>query len=328
MKGKKGIYSSALTAILSVCATTVFAGGPEIIEITPDYFTGFFVGGTGSLHVSTFNVNSSTSINASTVRIIIGELPAIPVVTTSGPSFTTNSNNGASYDGYGGIQGGLGITLLHQYYLGVLGFGEWGKTTAVNNSVSNKNVGFAITGTTNIDTGQATTTQTVTSKLDNDYGVVFKPGYLITPNTMVYGEIGAVWANLEVTNNVSNSINGVYIDVADKNIISGFASGSSSNEQTKTALLLGLGFETFVFPEWFSHHVTVGAEYKFANFGHVTTTTTLSGTLTNRYTDTGTAGIPTQTFSAPVTGTISANASAKINTFAGFINVYFGREWL
>ncbi len=144
-----------------------------------------------------------------------------------------------------------------------------------------------------------------TVELSNDYGVYFKPGYLLSPTILVYGKFGAIWANEKITNTAqyNQNLTNVFIQqdpFADLGSITeqGAASGSSSNNKTKLAFLLGGGVESFIFPQWFNNHVTLSADYTWANFGHVTTTTTISGLASATATE---LDNPAQTLSTPIT---------------------------
>ncbi len=95
--------------------TGVLAGGPENIPVMPDYFTGFFIGGAGSLHVATFDVDASTTVDPLTLSGTFPDL--IQVSASSGTVYTSSEPGGGSGDGFGGVQGGLEITIAHQFYL-------------------------------------------------------------------------------------------------------------------------------------------------------------------------------------------------------------------
>ncbi len=332
---KKIIYSSAfLTAILS--ATTVLAGGPEIIPVQPDYFTGFFVGGTGSVHEATFDADQSTNIDPYTFTSgVVG----IGVASTrfrlsSGPVSVGNSVDGGSWDGYGGVQGGLGITVAHQYYLGVAGFGEWGNQNHSSSNFSNVPVTVATTSVSGLIAGSIVENTTLSSttkvQMNNDYGIFFKPGLLLTPTVMVYGKLGAVWANEKISNTASYDASlmataaGIFDIPLGSVMTDGTISGSSSTQRTKTAFLLGGGVESFVFPAWFGNHVTVSADYSWANFGHVTTTTPIDGVV-NVSTNPVSSTTPS---SFVVTGQTSATAASTLSIFQGAVNVYFGNTIL
>lgn len=341
---KKVIILSAITAMLAV--STVFAGGTEIIPIIPNYFTGFFIGGTGSLHEAGFDANVSTTINPFTVSAVIpNNVAPIPVTASSGVVYTSNNPKGTSWDGFGGVQGGLGITVWNQLYLGVVGFGEWGKQTS--SSSTNVNVPLntlVAAGEARSDdfVGSSNTTVSTTTKveLSNDYGVYFKPGYLLTPTIMVYGKLGVIWATEKVTNSVQYNLNQtssaevpnppntpiIVASVTEQ----GTATGSSdSGNQTKTAFLLGGGVESFIFPQWFNHHVTLSADYSWANFGHVTTTTNVTGSATGVFIQTNSVTpTPPTTNSTPISGKTSATAAAMLNVLQGAVNFYFGNTLL
>lgn len=320
--------ASALVGCLAAAAA--FAGGPEIIQ-EPDYFSGFFVGGTGAFHMAGFGGSSSAVVADDLVGNFVAISPEgipFPFSQTffSAGTLASNGIDGNSYDGFYGVQGGVGKVFNHRWYAGFVGFGEWGtqSNTDVNTANFNKTNTLPLLGIGITNSGSTTSSTTV--KLSNDYGVAFKPGFLVAPRTMVYGKIGAVWAQLKVSNTVSSTSETKIVDTALPGSptiydAKGQLGGSSSNEDNKIALLLGIGLEQFIYRDF----VTLNVEYDYANYGSVTTTTPLTGTGT---VVAGGGVFPpfggSTSFSGP---TAQATANAKVGTLLAGLNFYFGSQW-
>ncbi len=58
---KKTILSSSVFVASLLTASAVFAGGPEVIVI-PDYFSGFYIGGTVAGHHASLHENSTLTL--------------------------------------------------------------------------------------------------------------------------------------------------------------------------------------------------------------------------------------------------------------------------
>ena len=302
-------------------SVSALAGGPEMMPIaSPDYFSGFFVGGTGAFHMTAFNGNSSI---VATQDVIVS-LPPPPPPTIAATVFTagTLANNDISssaYSGYYGVQGGVGKAYNHRWYTGVVGFGEWDSQSVTNTNSSQFPVNQVVIDGNAISTGGGGSyNSSTTVKINNDYGVAFKPGFLVAPTSMVYGKVGAVWANLQVSNSVAGSAASTYqVGVKPPVVISSSFSGSSSNQDTKAALLLGVGFEQFIYKNF----ITINVEYDYANYGHVSTSTNLAAQATS------TASGKSTPLDISSTPTIQANADARVSTLLGGLNFYFGSQW-
>lgn len=317
---KKIIYSSALTALL--CASSAaLAGGPEII-VEPDYFSGFYVGGTGALHHALFDSTTTVNLSEPVFLNFGGIIPPIQILQPG--TLATNDTDGRSLDGYGGIQGGWGKVFNHQWYLGIQGFGEWGTNSDTsNNTTSVLPVQVGILGNLITINNVPVATNSTTVKVENDYGVAAKLGYLVTPRTMVYGKIGASWAEIKVSNTTTLqndlSVNAAGFQLLDVNT---FSTASNSDSDTKVGLLLGIGFEQFVYQDM----VSINVEYDYVNYGSVDTgTSTLVGNtvITSPFVPGGLIAA----FAAPSIVTTQASGDAKVGSLLGGINFYFGRNW-
>ena len=78
--------------------------------------------------------NGSSSIVAPedvVVSALVPEGDPVPTATVfSAGTLASNNISSSSYDGYGGVQGGVGKVFNHRWYMGILGFGEWNKQNA------------------------------------------------------------------------------------------------------------------------------------------------------------------------------------------------------
>ena len=140
---------------------------------------------------------------------------------------------------------------------------------------------------------------------------------------MFYGTVGGSWADIKVSNSTTATnqfalTNGGGVCLVCVNTT---ASGSSSNQENKVGLKLGIGVEQFVLPGV----VSVNFEYNYVNYGTVGTgpvnlAASSSGSII------GQSFGPTTPRNIPFLST-QANASAKVDTFLAGINFYFGRRW-
>jgi hypothetical protein len=316
---------SALAAFLITISAR--AGGPEVVVIEPDYFSGFFVGATGAFHMAAFNGSSSVVAPQDVVitGVSPGPVPAL-INVTAFPAGTLANNDisNSAYDGYYGVQGGVGKVFNRRWYMGIMGFGEWGKQSKTADNTANFFTQTVVAGAatpSTIANGNLNSTTTVT--LNNDYGLAVKPGFLVAPRSMVYGKIGAVWADLTVNNQVNGSTSATTDNpvLANSQInYSGILTGSSTQKHTKIGLLLGIGFEQFIYSDF----VTFNVEYNYTNYGSVTTSTNIAGDgQLNIFSPNGLN--TTDATLSPINA--QATANARVSTLLGGLNVYFGSHW-
>ena len=307
---KKIIYSSALAALLSA-SSIALAGGPEFIPVE-DYFSGFYIGGTGALHHADMEGSTTTNFGGF----------AIPgVVLIPAQTLAVNDLSGKSLDGYGGVQGGFGWTFNHQWYLGIIGYGEFGSQSSYL-STNKTLVNFdAFNGTV---TNLTTANTNLNIQVKSNGGVGAKLGWVVAPRTMVYGKVGASWARIDVTetSSAANNFTISAIGVPIFNDTAQITNSGSTKSDTKLGLLLGIGFEQFVYADF----VSVNVEYDYVNYGSVNTAPSL---LIFSNTET-VIGSPTKT--TPGSGeatnfSSSGSGKATINSFLAGINFYFGRNW-
>jgi Outer membrane protein beta-barrel domain len=311
---KKIIYSSALAALFS--ASIALAGGEEIIPVE-DYFSGFYVGGFGGVHHTDFNGNSQIDL---TENIPNGEhFPNHPH--DFDPIFVpgnviSNTANGESVDGYGGVDGGLNWTFQHRWVLGVFGWGAFGNQNSTDSYTATP-VSFHDRRVS--DNFRAN--NTITQSISNDYGVGGKGGFNPYPTLLLYGTVAASWAKITVNNSVtaqndfereSRRGHREFSAVTD-------IDGGSSSSQTKTGVRFGLGAEQFVYKDVASFFL----EWNYVNYGTVSTgpAPLEANTVTHRGHDL--SGDP-HNFDFPFT--TSASTKAKVDTFMAGFNFYFLRH--
>jgi opacity protein-like surface antigen len=323
---KKLIYSSVLTALLSA-SSVALAGGPEIIP-APDYFSGFYIGGMGGVNHMTYDGTSSVN-QASPLESFFGVFKFID----RGPLDQVDLAGGG-WGGFGGIQGGFGREVGEQYYVGVEAWGDWGSTSDTNsqNNSFTSSTDFPsfhipvddviiITDPTRVGRSVNANVST-TVKIRDDAGVAAKLGWVVAPRSMIYGKIGASWANIKVSNSASaNSaviIDDLTVPARSRSFLTEF-NGSSENSDTKTGLLLGVGFEQFVYEDV----VSLNVEYDYTSYGSVSTgPATIKAQIFNN--DTGDA--ITQPFNTKAT-TQANITNVQVSKLLAGLNFYFGRNW-
>ena len=140
---------------------------------------------------------------------------------------------------------------------------------------------------------------TTTAKLDKDFALLAKLGYVFNPNVLLYGLIGADWGDFDITSKAIYTQNiGVQLD----------AGVQDSHGYYDTAWVLGLGFEYL-----FTECASISLEYTYANYGNLKFPATISGLISLD-------GVPTA-------GTLfSDNNQLKmyVNSAVLRFNYYFG----
>jgi len=305
---------NAIAATVLFAAPAVLAGGPELAPGEVGYFSGFFVGGTVAYHHTNFDASSTADIMQAVV-VPAGTTTDVTVFNTG--SLLLDDSSGGVYDGYAGVQGGVGIVFGQQWYLGVVGFNEWGSQKNTSSTSSQTQNNLTTAGSSySLDTQNNQNLASTTSvSIDNDHGVAAKLGFLVAAQTMLYGKVGAVWADIEVSNDVmldgQTHLNIVFPDGSAPNNTAdaqATVSGSSSGSENKVALLLGVGVEQYIYEDL----VSLNIEYDYANFGTVTTT----------------PGALLVTESTTEVGTTQAKGNAKVSTMLAGLNIYFGSSWI
>lgn len=237
---KKKLITPAVAAIVSASAallscSAVLAGGPqEMVIMAPSPFDGFYLGGSGSFHLTGFDIDGDLNF-----------------VNTVGIPFTfplaSQSGGDSSTDAYGGIRGGFGRVFMRRWYAGVEGFADFGTATG---SISNTALPSAPLGTTANLTNKG--------QVGTDWGVAARLGVLLSPTTLAYAKLGAEWADVKA-------------QISDSESLFGFSFGpffASSNSSNQSGFLWGFGLEQFVWRDV----VSVFAEYTYVSLGSTSTT--------------------------------------------------------
>jgi opacity protein-like surface antigen len=309
---KKIIYSASLAVLFGV--SSAMAGGPEILPLE-DFFSGFYLGGNVSVHHTDFDLNTSIDLTEPVPAVP----PAIQPVLVPG-NLLSFDDDGESVDAYGGVQGGFGWTFMHRWYLGIQGFGDFGTAWDTVESESRPvsiNIANTIEDELNVE-------NTTTVRLASDYGVAAKLGWVVAPMTMVYGKVGAIWANLKVSNTTSATndfeVNFPGTTTSAEFVTTDIQARSSSDDETKIGLLLAIGAEQFIYRDFVSFYI----EYSYTNYGGIQTG---PDNLIASTTATGLVPFgPTPPVTLPVTSTTNVN-QVRVDAFTAGLNFYFGRDW-
>lgn len=174
----------------------------------------------------------------------------------------------------------------------------------------------------NLVTNELNVQNTTKIRLASDYGVAAKLGFLVAPMTMVYGKIGAVWANLKVTN-TTTATNQFNINFPGTTTcvecVTTVAKGSSSSDSSKIGAIFTVGAEQFIYQDFISFNI----EYSLTSYGPVTT-----GPVNLTATTTATGIVPIQPTGQTLPVTTTTNVSqARVDSFLAGLNFYFGRNW-
>lgn len=326
---KKKIIFSVLSALLSA-SSIALAGGPEVLPPL-DYFSGFYIGGMGGLQHFTIEENTSVVLTEP-----VAVLNIIPLTLVKAGQLNSFNASGGNYVGYGGVQGGVGKVFWQHYYLGVQGWGAWGNDT--ENNAQTTCLPFAtrrvhippIKGFPGGDfdiSRQASAATSTSTEVSNNYGVAAKLGWVVAPRSMFYGKIGASWAQVNLSNSLTVHTNTSVVDANSGAALLSVDTGlnaSSSTDTTKLGLLLGLGFEQFVWEDI----VSINVEYNFVTYGRITTPAAqLTGnTFVNAPSISNNELGP---FAADTDVYTSATCNnIKISQLMAGINFYFAREWI
>lgn len=229
-------------------------------DLTFEAFDGMYayLGGGGSIVDFQNDMTMGTSTAASTTTI-------------------TSNNDKNTTVALGAIGLGYGTSINQQFYLGLEAFGEAGSNVEETDTVT-----FTRTGTgTNLE-GQTT------SKLNESYGLLLKPGFFIDGQTLVYAVVGPKWGNFKVdTTTTLTETSGL-----SGNVLGATLNGSS--KETKAGIAAGLGIQRAI-----NCNFHIAAEYQYTDYGSLTSPTPTSGTLV---TSTG------------ATGTLTNDSSVKVIT--------------
>lgn len=275
--------SLALAAFAALFSASAFAGGPEMLLPAPNPFDGFFIGGTVSLNQTGYEIDSSLQ-KFRTKRNCSKKSPGLTTTTT----IASQDGGDTDTEVYGGVRGGWGKTFRGRWYGAVEGFGSFGNSDGdISTTLFPGSTSFSLTQTNDAHVG-------------SQWGVDAKLGLLLSPTTLAYTRLGVIWADVEATIDVNQTVaSDAPFAPASGNII------DASNQKNQSAFLWGFGLEQFVWGDM----VSIFAEYTHANFNSVSVSAQLPAT--------------TEDFQ-PSNGIILNNSvKPELSTFTGGVNFHF-----
>ena len=214
----------AIFLMISIGISSAYAGG---VEVARHYFDGFYLGAHGGMtygntHIFYITDYSQTNTNE---RLRLNDTYADKAV------------------GVGGLNLGYGWVVAHHYYLGLELFGTLG---TLSNSVSYLE----------IPTIASQSRAYVTAEFQGRYGITFKPGYLVTPETLLYLQVGMVWSQVRANAEIANfNLSGAPA--------SGFRSSALAT-RTLMGLRVGFGVDRALNRNW---HMWLS--YLYSNYGNM-----------------------------------------------------------
>lgn len=221
---------------LTLISINTFAESSFSYKCTP--FTGPYAGlGIGNRYVAIKDKQSS-NIHA----------PEIFSITMTGaPQVSINKIIGEINIGYG--------VTYQQLYLALEGRGIFSGADkkSINTILTENNSQLILSNNLNI-------------KIKNEYGLLFKLGYLFMPSTILYGLIGSEWMSYSANTNTD------YMQNIGADII---ASTTNSHSETRSGLLVGVGIEHLI-----TNTVSIGLEYTYVNYSSLHYPMTTPSTVT------------------------------------------------
>ena len=219
---KKGLI--ALFLMISMGVSSAFAGG---IEAERHYFDGFYLGAHGGATQGSTHFFYITDFmqGGTNPRLRLNDAFADKTVVV------------------GGLNMGYGWVVSYDYYLGVEVFGTLGtlaNSTSFFERVTPANLSRAF----------------VTAGLEGRYGITFKPGFFARADTLLFLQLGAVWANFRSNAEIGNfavsgaPATGYFVRALKRRMVTGWR--------------VGFGVDHAMTPNW---HVWFS--YLYTNYGNV-----------------------------------------------------------
>lgn len=210
-------------------------------------FNGYY----GGINLGVLQTNARLSSTATAfVNLDNTVPPATEELILSQPSVNVYNHNGlASIDlGYGHFY------CDTRFYWAFEIFANWAKRKdTINTSTIDNEVFF-------LGTEDVTLSTSTTVKLNNtEYGIDFRPGYLLDMNTMLYGRLGLAFNQLKVTNNATFTFSRTDVDFGSFAATSPVQGSKSGN---KTAVRLGFGLEHLI-----TDQLAVTFDYIYTYYG-------------------------------------------------------------
>lgn len=239
--------NQVLFLLLSLCFIT-----PMRANAAPPQFNGFYAGGSlGGSYISAHDLHSSTI----TVNDFEGQV-STTILLNKSDYLVKNAWEGALFTGYG--------HTLNKFYLG----GEL-SVTGSDYQMSNANSNGSRQNDVNAFISTVNNDRNVQVKISPvQFAAAFRPGYLLTPSTLLYGRVGGTIARVNFN---STSIVSTNIDIQGNISTSTPAATYISNSKLKVLLQLGGGLEQFINDHW-----TVRLDFIHTNYGLLTTDSTIT----------------------------------------------------
>lgn len=231
----KLISKSSLTGVLLLMSASVFAD-----ETYPNYFNGVYLGAHAGLGEAIFQQEGSASSQTN-----------FPLALHQ--HGVSKNGDATSVLGLGGIQIGYG-SHFNNFYLGAELFADFNDASAETKGKYGSNFQINIPNTPVISANRNYSVN-IYSRLNNTYGFSLKPGYLLTPDTLLFAEVGVVQGNVKLgtTANIHENFSSESASIT----------ASESARKTLTGYRLGLGVEKYV-----TRNLTVLANYAFSDYGN------------------------------------------------------------
>lgn len=215
--------------MLRIVPAAVLAGLTSYAHAQADPFCGFYVGGSLGGTTTSANLGQST-----TAGILTGggmTLDLDQLLRLDGPESlkTDNTLKGALFAGYG--------QNWNRWYLGAEIFIDLARYKNHTSVALN-----GIIDSFEDDAGFTLQTRTQAKLSDFQGGIDLRPGYLLTPQSMLYGRVGVAFSHLKL--NTHSSLTG--FDIVDEETWS--LNAATDESKNRGALRLGAGLEQNICP--------------------------------------------------------------------------------
>ncbi len=169
------------------------------------------------------------------------------------------------------IAGSIGIEYAYQFHNGfLLGLAATAGFNNVefDNTLNTFDHAFTTDDTNHFD-NYTNVSSTLNVELENDFALLFKAGFVVRHNTLIYALVGPRWGNFESTLNSSYNNNGS-TDVGCglgpfakcDNAWDATLTDSSSNSEYQLGVTAGVGIRQAL-----SEHFMLGLEYAYTHYG-------------------------------------------------------------
>jgi opacity protein-like surface antigen len=230
--------STLLLLVLAAHASSAFANkGASYVAMpeSKEYFEGFYIKAGGGGTAAQIDVTEEGSLNIE--QLLFAEFDN---------EAQTQANSWAAL---------LGVGYAWQFGHGVIGVEFTAGATGVEGNYADeldiKLIGLEVAALTN----------TLETKLTNDFALLLKPGFVIKDKTMLYAFFGPRWGNFKTDLLTEVTLGTLISGGPDPDVI---LSDSNDRSGYRFGVTAGVGFESFV-----SEHFTVGLEYAYTNYGNV-----------------------------------------------------------